>query len=463
MGKNGPKTQDDGGFHCAVAIGAYRHGNIRVDKSSLNAQRINEWRGPGDNPESGVGGTLHDDHEDSGANKDVYIENWGNEDIFARVRLSEYMELGSGAGLKSVSEIGEAVHNPDNLAVSLIDGADIDKPETWLIHVTEADFQEYWEWTMGGQKYYYPAPESGREDKGYVDQNSPEGLTANSVNSEGAQAKSTPLARVLTMAEWKAEGSPIGDYWVIDTDGWAYWAAPVKPGEATGLLLDSVTLKKTPEKDYYYGVNVEAQMATKDGTVDSDGVKDNYERFGDASQGGWTDDGQTLIGIVTSTDIPDPTPTPLAAATVSNGIQIGDIVYAKPGQTLEISASSIRDNDYLVREIDVKNSLNSPVDHEYYTLTSESRTKTMLVFKENAPTGYKLDLSCIIFGEERINGGGWGWKYIYDRSKSVVVIPADSTGVIKGTDGKIYLSYADDIFREFKADGTLGTVINMLP
>ncbi|MDR1560207.1 MAG: hypothetical protein LBS84_11035 [Clostridiales bacterium] len=53
-------------------------------------------------------------------------------------------------------------------------------------------------------------------------------------------------------------------------------------------------------------------MATNDGTVDSDGVKDNYERFGDVSQGGWTDDEQALMETVgysyslRAADFPDP-------------------------------------------------------------------------------------------------------------------------------------------------------------
>ena len=45
------------------------------------------------------GGRLHDDFD--GTNKDVYVENFGDTPIFARVRLDEYMEIGAGAGLKT--------------------------------------------------------------------------------------------------------------------------------------------------------------------------------------------------------------------------------------------------------------------------------------------------------------------------------------------------------------------------
>lgn len=61
---------------------------------------------------------------------------------------------------------------------------------------------------------------------------------------------------VLPMADWLA-GTPgvaqsepgyrapcaKGPFWVLDGDGWAYWAEPLQPGEATGLLLQSVTYR----------------------------------------------------------------------------------------------------------------------------------------------------------------------------------------------------------------------------
>ena len=47
------------------------------------------------------------------------------------------------------------------------------------------------------------------------------------------------------------------------------------------------------QTDYYYGINVVAQMATKD----DDGL-DNYERFGDEEHGGWTTDGQALMRLI---------------------------------------------------------------------------------------------------------------------------------------------------------------------
>jgi len=272
--------------------------------TNFNARTMSVFRGVGSSVNPGA--TLHYDFDPDGSNKDIYIENWGTEDLFVRVRLKEYMELGSGAGLKAVydPETGESVSNPQNSAQSLISGANINDTNTWEIHfpkenapnesVGDLGFRKYWQWNMGGQKYYFPADETERENMEFISEHSPAGLTATCVNDYGVQTKLTRYAQVLTMAQWVSDGSNVGDYWVIDTDGWAYWASPLEPGDATGLLLNGVTRVEYPELDYYYGVFAEAQMATRTG-AQIDGFLNNYERFGDDERGGWTTYGQALV------------------------------------------------------------------------------------------------------------------------------------------------------------------------
>ena len=100
-------------------------------------------------------------------------------------------------------------------------------------------------------------------------------------------AKATQNATVLSMAEWKAQGAPRGKYWVYDTDGWAYWAEAIQPGEATGMLLDGIELQKNLT-DWYYAIKVTAQFATADdlgSKTDSDGF----------FQEGMTDDALLLL------------------------------------------------------------------------------------------------------------------------------------------------------------------------
>ncbi|MCL2775093.1 MAG: hypothetical protein FWD71_17355, partial [Oscillospiraceae bacterium] len=142
---------------------------------------VNEFAGDGSHP----GGTTHDDFDHDGDGhghhqKDVYIENWGKTPIFVRIRLDEYMEIGKGAGLKGEQNNGIWIPNPDNLAESLISTANIDDKTTWEPHIpdgqadicdTPADFHKYWQWGMGGSKYYMPVSETDRADPAYVDQN----------------------------------------------------------------------------------------------------------------------------------------------------------------------------------------------------------------------------------------------------------------------------------------------------
>ena len=104
-------------------------------------------------------------------------------------------------------------------------------------------------------------------------------------------AKSTLNGTVMTMAEWKEAGSRPGNYWVYDTDGWAYWANPIAPGEATGLLLDKIELKKDLA-DWYYAINVEGQFAT----AEDIGNKADGSGF---FQDGMTDDAFLLLGGIT--------------------------------------------------------------------------------------------------------------------------------------------------------------------
>ena len=234
------------------------------------------------------GARLHDDFD--GTNKDVYVENFtapeSGKPVFVRVRLDEYMETGEEAGINRGAG--------DRDAVPLEDGSDIDDTSTWSTHIPgDADdpFHQYWAWETGGSTVFMPTfnknkdslapdingtyegitPDDGINYDDYVTYQVGNTETANAYydadkddTDEGGgtglgnggdlninyhqieeehTAKNTRDATVLTMAEWMEKGSPVGNYWVWDVDGWAYWAAPVMPGESTGLLLSQITSK----------------------------------------------------------------------------------------------------------------------------------------------------------------------------------------------------------------------------
>lgn len=293
---------------------------------SISQETLGEIRG-GINP----GGRLHDDFtviyalDNSRAatrktyNKDVYVENFTNIDdgvqIYARVRLDEYMEIGSGAGTTGRSKA----------AASVIQGAEFTDTSTWKTYIPgeTGGIRSYWDLgTDGGKTMYMPtfnknkdslaADINGTSTTGFTDyvdysleknetkiayavydndDNDADeiGKKVADVISNGEQsqyydenyiriAQETHIAEetidgdVMTMEEWLAldEDDKVGNFWVWDEDGWAYWASPILPGEATGLLLDDVKRTKTSILDedgnetaeWYYGINVVAQLIT---------------------------------------------------------------------------------------------------------------------------------------------------------------------------------------------------------
>jgi len=446
--------------------------------TNFNSQALNEWMGSGVGlGAAGPGGTLHDYHEENGEDKQIFVENWGNENLFVRIRLQEYMELGSGAGLKALNQnASEIVHNPLNLAEPLIPGTNIDDLDTWIPHTPAGsevndcglEFHDFWSWEMGGQIYYFPAPEGYRENKSFVFQTSPAGLTADSVNNEGVQARQTRFAEVLTMAQWIDNGSTIGDYWVIDTDGWAYWAAPLTPGDATGLLINRVTRIAQPEKDYFYGINVVAQMATKD--LDD---FDNFERFGDIEHGGWTNNGMALMTIITGSEITTPPPQGNIVHVepvryVEDGLTkiavnpplLNGVIYVKQGQSLNASGANIH-------WIHDRMSFGLSRTHPDIQMGHANTGSNPHFFNIGAsvPVGFRSVLS----GRRHINVNLTNVETELGPIVTVpfVIIPAESEGVVFGRSGSAYVYFGNNQYQELieganpDDDMTLGPMIGI--
>lgn len=255
------------------------------------------------------GGRLHDDfveitYDENGVavydtmtyNKDVYAENFtslanNGVQVFARVRLDEYMEIGKGAGALNddgtLSELNEAT--------SIVSGAKLEDKTTWSTYMFGDDssaFRKYWDMSFGGSTIYMPtfnkdmnslvADINGTFDASFTDHveytdgqtvsdnaeytvQKEDGSYETKTVAETHTAKSTLNATVISMQQWIDDGMNIGDFWVYDTDGWAYWANPINPDTATGLLLDGIN--RTDEimnDDWYYAINVVAQFITYD-------------------------------------------------------------------------------------------------------------------------------------------------------------------------------------------------------
>jgi len=265
--------------------------------SSISQRATNPAEG-----ETYHGGRIHD-HFD-GENKDVFAENFGSAPIFVRIMLKEFMEV-DGVSFSSTAVRGDyttwTTHIPVGNRVADNNNANLRR------------FRDYVSWQMGGQTAFMPTFNQERVGVGSLEtEASGEGIdyvtggqTAAGANDGSADfwtagqtttgtlrytdedglpateanvvhtARNTlepmngiPNNGVITMAQWNAMAPrPRGNFWVIDTDGWAYWASPLQPGQATSLLLDSISINE-PDGSWFYAIHVIGEFASRSSLSD---------------------------------------------------------------------------------------------------------------------------------------------------------------------------------------------------
>lgn len=385
---------------------------------------------------------------------------------------------------------GIMITNPNyasRSAAPLITGADRDNVTTWSPRLPGTDansdlFRSYWEWGVGGQKSYMPtfnrdnhSEESDTKGaavnpvalsatetinataKGgsmpYPDDaglenyfatnttyNAPEKYWDATAGSGGDHAvdladtthtaKQTQTAAVITMAQWQGapyNGQP-GDYWVVDTDGWYYWANRLTPETATGLLLTNIKLISEPSGGaFYYGINVKSEMATATdwkSTATGEGFYADEDEAPSA-------DAEALLNLITA-DPPEVQSVVLdqtgAAIATNNNLTLNATVITKnttdPAWE-EVTWSSTPDVGMQLTDTDGVATFTPAVADEgkWVTITATSVKDTT------------KSASCKV--------------YILAAGESAVV----------GSDGKVYKNYGDNTFREIKEDGSLGDFI----
>lgn len=248
--------------------------------SSISQRALNEKSGENvPLPEEIPGGRVHDDYDEASGNKDIYAENYGNQPLIVRVKLSEYFETEGQALVDGTVKADRNTWTPYRL------------PDTQA--PTDA-YREYVSWTLGGNKNYLPTfntnPDSLATDAaGNAIDFETNGQTALGDGThdyfQAGQEVSNPddpsVAHVvkptltgqapISMDDWLALPSDdkVGNFWVVDADGWAYWANPLQPDEATSLLLDQLTfndeaLGELPS--WYYAIDVIGEFASLDDT-----------------------------------------------------------------------------------------------------------------------------------------------------------------------------------------------------
>lgn len=282
------------------------------------------------------GARLHDYF--NGSDKDVFIENYasGNyaPDVYVRARLSEYYEYGKDAGSIDANSSIMTVVRGD---IQQEENPTFSDPNTWDIYQFGSEAVEgvesirtYRDLELGGSTVYMPTFNQDNTDlaaevkgtyrdengavkeepyddyKSYEVDDTEEGKV---VTKEGQAAietthtaKATEEATVMSMAEWKLleEDKQIGDYWVFDTTGWAYYARPIVGHTATGLLLDKINIEFNPKFEWYYAVDVTAQLATFGDWGDE--PSDENTNDGTGMYADMTEDSMEFLEIVSAAD-----------------------------------------------------------------------------------------------------------------------------------------------------------------
>lgn len=251
------------------------------------------------------GGRVHDDFD--GENKDVFAENYGTTPLFVRIMLTEFMSIGGVP-----FEPGSTFEDRDTWTphIPVTSSNPLNDDPSFNVNVEGGrQFRDYVTWTMGGHKIFMPTFNHDNtclrtNTTGIGMDDIDGGPNAYGDGSHGmwqvgdyhedylTRATGAPIWRrhyarstlqptttamlegtpvmpnanngVITMAQWELAGRPTGAFWVIDVDGWSYWAQPLWPGEATSLLLDQIHVNPPGGGRWEYAINVIGQFATVD-------------------------------------------------------------------------------------------------------------------------------------------------------------------------------------------------------
>ncbi|WP_407513770.1 hypothetical protein, partial [Lactococcus muris] len=254
------------------------------------------------------GGRVHDYYNRDTENKDVFVENYGNVPLMARIRLSEFMEKRS---------TGDTDFTP------IVNGTIRDQVDTWTVMRPSetnlntrvgdsAAFNTYsnltFGWSRSGQDAPWFMPTFNRDNqdlmtaaaghaRDWVTSTATDGVTDGATHpGDGTDAywssgdsfdNSGPVwpgeevthdaaqnlqqeRAPMTISQWAAlpNNLKVGNFWVIDHQtGWAYWANQLQAGETTSYLLDAAQMTAAANNipgEYYYGIHVDGQLISPD-------------------------------------------------------------------------------------------------------------------------------------------------------------------------------------------------------
>jgi len=209
---------------------------------------------------------LHDNYFQN-VNKDVFVENTGMKEVFVRIMLDEKMVVGSSnkadAGDLTNPSEGWQTHKPVGNPLShddcLLDDCNVASPA--LPNLNFHDVFD-WSWGQGGDdKYFMPGQTAGsggfirdseQSKEGFVEYDGTETPVPAQKTQSSPYLYTDTDTGITTMHDvvswdwyrgWETADKLAYKGWIYFPDGWAYWSQPLPAGEATGFILDNVTVK----------------------------------------------------------------------------------------------------------------------------------------------------------------------------------------------------------------------------
>lgn len=262
--------------------------------TAFNQQAINDRLR--DN-EVEVGGRVHDYYNRDTENKDVFVENYGQRPIMARIRLSEFMEIQErgqenftpvveGTSRENTQGWSTYIPSENNLNIRTGEGADRlnqysnltfgwirgGQIAPWYLQTFNHDEEDLRTASAGDARDYLEEgathPGEGTDgdwSEGESHDNSAGTWPGSMVIRETAQ--NLPQDHEpITLQAWATleEEEKNGNFWVIDQNtGWAYWANVLNAGQTTSYLLDAAEMTSIADAingTYYYGIHVDSQL-----------------------------------------------------------------------------------------------------------------------------------------------------------------------------------------------------------
>ena len=206
-----------------------------------------------------TGANLHDDFAGmigvdalGVTNKDVYVENTGDKDVFVRIKLTEVLNGASQLFIPRINSSGEIVVAGNTTGFEWKLGSTMPKNYNSIKETAQ------WDNTLNpGEQTELVADVHGEATVASKADTSVVSIPAGQTLDQDGVISMTKYIKLNDAQKIAFVG------WIYDVDGYAYWSQALEPNTATGLLLDSVKVPEIGTRTYEYDIVVDMEYTDK--------------------------------------------------------------------------------------------------------------------------------------------------------------------------------------------------------